>query len=193
MAKPYPLFAAVIAAILVLLTDDYTNAQTKHNVMNNDTSKMIIARTFDAPLAEVWNAWVQAEVVKRWWGPVGFTAPVARIDFKVGGVSLVCMRSPDGFEIFNTWTYTQITPMSKIEFVQHFTDATGKVIEPSSIGLPQGIPHQVPHVITFRDLGREKTEITIVESGYTNAQVVEISRSGMASVLEKLAAEVENK
>jgi len=64
-------------------------------------------------------------------------------------------------------------------------------IKPNHIGLPPGIPDQLPHTITFKDLGKGKTEITIVESGYTNAQVVEMSKSGMASVLDKLTAEVE--
>jgi hypothetical protein len=43
------------------------------------------------------------------------------------------------------------------------------------------------------DLGKGKTEMTIVESGYTDAQVVEISKAGMASVLDKLAVEVEKR
>lgn len=159
--------------------------------MNSDTTKMTITRTFNASVEKVWNAWSRSELVKRWWGPVSFIAPVADIDFRVGGVSLVCMRSPDGLEIYNTWTYTRIDPMTRIEFVQHFTDAKRKQIKPTDIGLPPGIPDEVPHVITFRDLGNNKTEITIVESGYTNAQVAEFSKTGMASVLDKLAAEVE--
>lgn len=161
--------------------------------MGNDTTKMIITRTFNAPLEKVWRAWTKSEQVMRWWGPVGFTAPVANIDFREGGMSLVCMRSPEGFEIYNSWTYTGIVPMTSIRFIQHFTDSTGKKIRPSDIGLPPGIPDEVPHEITFKDLGKGKTEITIIESGYTNAQVVEISKAGMASVLNKLAAEVERR
>jgi uncharacterized protein YndB with AHSA1/START domain len=194
MTRRHHLLAALMAAGLLLLTGNFTVAQTPQlNHMQSDTTKMIITRAFNAPLEKVWNAWSKGELVKRWWGPMGFTAPVANINFKKGGVSLVCMRSPDGFEIYNTWTYTLIAPMNRIEFVQHFTDAAKNVIKPSSIGLPPGIPDEVPHAITFKDLGNGKTEITIVESGYTNAQVVEISKAGMASVLDKLAAEVERK
>jgi uncharacterized protein YndB with AHSA1/START domain len=165
----------------------------KNSIIVNTDTKMIITRSFHAPLEKVWNAWTKSELVMRWWGPVGFTAPMANIDFREGGISLVCMRSPEGFEIYNTWTYTRIVPMTSIEFVQHFADKAGNKIKPADSGLPPGIPDQVPHAITFRDLGGGKTEMTIVESGYTNAQVVEISKAGMASVLDKLAVEVEKR
>ena len=190
------LFAALFTWTFVLTPEagSGTIGQTsKLNHMNNDTTKMIITRTFNAPLEKVWDAWTTSELVMRWWGPLGFTAPVANIDFRVGGVSLVCMRSAEGFEIYNSWTYTRIVPMTSIEFIQHFTDSAGNKIKPADIGLPPGIPDQVPHAITFKDMGKGKAEITIVESGYSNAKVVEISKAGMASVLDKLSAEVEKK
>jgi len=169
-----------------------SNAQhANQQVMANDTTKMTITRQFNAPVEKLWNAWKEGASVMRWWGPEGFTCPVAKMNFKVGSTSLVCMRSPDGFEIYNSWTYTKIVPSNSIEFVQHFTDSAGNKINPSDIGLPPGIPDQVPHVITFKDVGKGRTEITIVESGYANAQVAEISKGGMASVLNKLALEVE--
>jgi uncharacterized protein YndB with AHSA1/START domain len=67
---------------------------------------MVITKMIDAPIASVWRAWSEESLVKQWWGPRMFTAPLAKMDFKVGGKSLVCMRSPDGFEIYNTWAYT---------------------------------------------------------------------------------------
>jgi uncharacterized protein YndB with AHSA1/START domain len=181
-----------VVVVLCLATNCYAQT-TKPQRMSNDTTQMIITRSFAAPLEKVWTAWTEGEIVKRWWGPQGFTAPVANIDFREGGSSLVCMKSPDGFEIYNTWTYTKITPMNRIEFVQHFSNKEGIRIKAQDIGLPPGIPFEVPHSITFKDLGNQKTEITIVESGYTNAQVAEISKMGMTSVLDKLAAEVEKK
>ena len=187
MQRIIALGAAAFLLAVVTLQAQHSTQQT----MAGDTTKMTIARTLNAPVEKIWNAWKEEAAVRRWWGPEGFTCPVAKMDFKVGGKSLVCMRSPDGFEIYNSWTYTAIEPMKSIGFVQRFTDVTGKEIKPSSIGMPPGIPDEVPHLITFKDLGKGKTEILIVESGYGNAQVAEISKGGMASVLNKLAAEVE--
>jgi len=80
------------------------------------TKNMVLTRTFDAPLEKVWQAWSDAELVKQWWGPQGFTCPVADMDFREGGTSLVCMRAPaeyGGQDMYNTWTYTKIMPMQR--------------------------------------------------------------------------------
>ena len=39
------------------------------------------------------------------WGPNGFTSPCAEIDFREGGISLVCMRAPEemgGQDLYST-------------------------------------------------------------------------------------------
>ena len=56
---------------------------------------LVIAHVFDVPVEQVWNAWVDPEMIKQWWGPDGFTAPLVWIDFREGGTSLVCMSSPE--------------------------------------------------------------------------------------------------
>ena len=152
-----------------------------------ESMEMTLTRTFDAPLQEVWAAWTDAEMIKKWWGPEGFTAPVAEVDFREGGSSLVCMSSPAYEEIYNTWTYTKIVPMERIEFVQHFTDKDRNPLDPAAIGMPAGIPKEVPHIIVFKGLGNGKTELSITEQGYTSAGVVEMSKAGMNQSLDKMA------
>jgi uncharacterized protein YndB with AHSA1/START domain len=58
--------------------------------------ELIITRTFKAPRMLMWMAWTNAEMLKLWWGPRGFTAPVVKIDLHEGGKYLVSMRSPEG-------------------------------------------------------------------------------------------------
>jgi hypothetical protein len=81
--------------------------------------------------------------------------------------------------------------MKSIEFIQHFTDNSGNKLKPSDIGMPPGIPDEVPHIITFRKIDNDKSELTITELGYANAQIVEMSKAGTSSMLEKFASEVE--
>jgi len=59
-------------------------------------------------------------------------------------------------------------------------------VDPAAIGMPPGIPAEVPHTITFKDLGDGKTEITIVEEGYTSQGAVEMSKMGMSQCLDKM-------
>ena len=158
---------------------------------NPETFDMVIARTFDAPVSELWRAWTEGDYLREWWGPTGFTAPIAEMDVREGGTSLVAMRAPDdmgGFEHFHTWTYHKVVPEKRMEFVQHFTDRDGSPIDPASVGMPEGIPLQVPHVLTFDDAPSGGTEFTVTERGYTAPEVVELSRAGMNQCLDKLAA-----
>jgi len=72
-------------------------------------------------------------MIKKWWGPKGFTVPVVKMDFREGGVSLVSMQAPQdmgGFIIYNTWTYTRILPKERLEFILKFTDKAGNMLNP---------------------------------------------------------------
>jgi pimeloyl-ACP methyl ester carboxylesterase/uncharacterized protein YndB with AHSA1/START domain len=157
-----------------------------------ETMKSVVSsRVFSAPVEEVWKAWSESDYVKQWWDPAGFTCPVAEMNFREGGKSLVCMKWPEemgGAEIYSTWTYTKIIPNEKIEFIFNFSDKDGNKISPSDIGMPDGIPDDVPHVITFKNAGNGKTEMTVSEYGYTNDQVVDLSKQGLDQSLDKMAA-----
>jgi len=151
-----------------------------------DTYDVTSAREFAAPATEVWRAWSDPEYVRQWWGPDGFTSPSADLDFRVGGTSLVCMRAPAEFggqDMYNTWTYRRIEPISLIEFDNAFTDATGAGIDP-----PPRVPTVVPHVVTFAPLPSGGTAMTVTEFGYRDEQMRDQSKAGLEQCLDKMAA-----
>ncbi|MPZ98686.1 MAG: SRPBCC domain-containing protein [Dehalococcoidia bacterium] len=156
-----------------------------------ETHDVLITRVFNAPVEQVWNAWVESDQVRQWWGPQGFTSPLAEMDVREGGRSLVCMRAPaemGGQDLFNTWTYTKVVLHQRLEYVFEFTDQDGTAFNPAEVGMPAGIPKGVPHEITFKNLGTGGTEVTVRESGYTAEDVMEMSRQGMTQCLDKMAS-----
>ena len=195
--KPYSITVAgfaISAALLISLPgaakQNFIVASMLKDKMKPDTFNMTTTRVFNAPLEQVWRAWSTEEFVKQWWGPKGFTCPLAKMEFKEGAVSLVCMRAPKeygGQDMYNTWRYQKIEPMTRIEYILNFTDKDGNKLDPALTGMPPGIPKNVPHVITFKDLGDNRTEVTVTEYGYTSAEIVELSRSGMNECLDKMA------
>jgi uncharacterized protein YndB with AHSA1/START domain len=179
---------AIVAAIAF-------STQGSPSSMTTETKNMTVTRTFDAPVENVWKHWSDSDKVTKWWGPKGFTSPLAKMDFREGGVSLVCMRAPKefgGFDMYNTWTYKKIVPHERIEFTLNFSDNDGNKLDPAKMGLPPGIPMDVPHVITFKALSDKKTEVTITEYGYTTDQAVETSKAGMEECLDKMAASLKS-
>lgn len=154
---------------------------------------VVVNRVFDAPVARVWRAWTDPEDVRRWWGPTGFTAPLARMDVREGGTSLVCMRAPaeyGGQELYHTWTYGAIERPARLAFVSRFADRDGATIDPAQAGIPAGVPREVPHVISLTALGDDRTELIVTEYGYGTAEARDLSRSGMEQCLDKMAAVV---
>jgi uncharacterized protein YndB with AHSA1/START domain len=148
---------------------------------------LVVTRVFDAPVERVWQAWTESELVMRWWGPQGFTSPLARMDVREGGTSLVCMRSPQGQDLYNTWAYTRIVPLQQIEFIQNFSDQDGNKVHPAQIGLPPDIPQDVRNLVEFKSVGDNKTELRVTEFGYASQQVLELSKMGLEQCLDKMA------
>ena len=149
---------------------------------------LVVTRVFDAPVEAVWKAWTDAEQVKKWWGPDGFTAPVAKLDFREGGTSLVCMSSPEYGDMYSTWKYVEIVPMRRIEYIHNLADKIGNKIDPTVVGMPADFPQDQLNVVTFKAVSDDMTEITVTEYDWTVGQMVEMSKMGLEQCLNKMAA-----
>lgn len=149
---------------------------------------VVAHRTVDAPVERVWAAWTEPEGVRAWWGPSGWTCPDAAMDVRVGGASRVTMRSPDGHDLHNLWTYTLVDAPRRLEYVLEFCDASGRVVDPADLGLPPGIPVPVPHVVTCAPLPAGGTALTVTELGYASEAARDLSLAGLEQTLDKLVA-----
>jgi len=157
--------------------------------MKND--KLIIERIFDAPVKEVWKYFSEAELYKKWWGPEGFSAPVIKMDFRVGGKFLGAMHGPKGSEfdkdLWSMGTYKEIVPHKKIVVTDSFADANGNIVPSSYYGM-EGFPLEMFITLEFEDLG-ERTKLTLTHSGIKG--ISDKDREGMNegwnSSLNKLA------
>ncbi len=67
--------------------------------------EIVITRIFDAPRQRVWEAWTEPDKFMQWWGPKDYTSPTSKIDLRVGGTYLACLRSPEGQDYWSTGTY----------------------------------------------------------------------------------------
>jgi uncharacterized protein YndB with AHSA1/START domain len=157
---------------------------------SNEVERMVITRLFNAPRELVWKAWTNPQYVMQWWGPKGFTAPVCKMDFRVGGKYLVCMKSPDGQEFWNGGEYYEIVLNEKIVYTMYFADAQGNKVEAATYGIEHEAIDEEPDVITFEDLGNGQTKVTLVgnetmENATKSGQV-----EGWNQILDKIAAVV---
>jgi uncharacterized protein YndB with AHSA1/START domain len=160
---------------------------------NNQIQKkdLVMTRVFDASVEQVWKAWSDAADVMRWWGPTGFTCPLAEIAFREGGTSLVAMRPPKEFgnqDLYSTWAYRKIVPIERIEYIHNLADKDGNKVDPTALGMPPDFPQDQLHTITFKALDANKTELTVTEHDWPQGEMVKMSEMGMNQCLDKMAA-----
>jgi len=57
--------------------------------------EIVSTRIFDFSRELVFRAWSEAEHLKNWWGPAGFTNTFIEFDFRVGGKWSFIMHGPE--------------------------------------------------------------------------------------------------
>ena len=117
----------------------------------------VISRTFDAPRKKVWQAWTERERLMQWFGPKGFTMPVAKMDFRPGGTCHSCLRSPEGHEMWGKFIYREIVAPERLVYVQHFSDREGGITRHP---LSPTWPLQMLTTVTFAEQNA-KTLLTV--------------------------------
>ncbi len=129
--------------------------QDKPAVSQGD--EFIISRVFDAPRDLVWKAFTQAEHLKHWWGPKGFTARVLKLDLRPGGIFHYRLQGPDGQVVWGKFIYREIVAPERIVHTVSFSDENlGLTKHPMSPDWPM----EMLSTVTFADEGG-KTRMTV--------------------------------
>lgn len=149
-----------------------------------EENSIIIERVFDAPVETVWKAWTTPEIVKRWWGPEGFTAPSIKIDLREGGKYIYAMHGPAGTEwdkdMYSAGIFKEIVPGKKLVVTDYFSDSEGNKADPTEHGLSDDMPVEMNVTITFDEQEDGKTKVTLNYPKPENqAQFEAMLKSGM--------------
>jgi uncharacterized protein YndB with AHSA1/START domain len=96
-------------------------SEKKENDASHVSGRRIkINRLVNAPRDLVWKMWTEAEHIKHWWGPQGFTNSISKMDVKEGGEWEFIMHGPDGTDYKNKHVYREILPPEKL-VLEHVT------------------------------------------------------------------------
>jgi uncharacterized protein YndB with AHSA1/START domain len=112
------------------------------------------------------------------------------MDFRVGGKSLFCMKTPDGQEFWNGVEYHEIVPYEKIVSLMYFADSKGNKVDAADYGIEHEALEDAYDVTLFEDLGNGQTKLTFIgnepmESAKNSGQL-----EGWNQILDKIAAVV---
>jgi uncharacterized protein YndB with AHSA1/START domain len=125
---------------------------------------IVMTRIINASRQAVWDAWTNPEQYKKWWGPTGYTCPVATLDVNIGGRYHSAMQSPEGQLFWSAGTYIELVVFERIVCTDSFSDTEGNILNASELGFPGVWPTELLVTITFQD-DSGKTKMTVRHEG----------------------------
>jgi len=159
------------------------------NLTDKASGEITITREFAAPRELVWKAWTDPDLLMRWWGPKDFSAPSIKIDLRVGGNYLYCMRSPEGQDYWSTGRFLEVEESARIVCTDSFADSAGNVVPASHYGMEGEMPLELRVELDFKESGG-KTRFILRHLGMPAGRDRDLAVQGWNESLDKLAAVV---
>ncbi|GAB2772718.1 hypothetical protein GCM10027275_14560 [Rhabdobacter roseus] len=143
--------------------------------VDKENNKIRVERAFAAPVANVWAAWTQAELLDQWWAPKPWQAKTKTMDFREGGHWLYAMVGPEGEEHWARADYQSIVPTKAFTAQDAFCDENGTINDAlpgahwSNTFQPQGDHATVVSIeITFKELSDLESHLEMgFKEGFT--------------------------
>ena len=84
--------------------------------------EVTVERVFEAPRQNVFDALTKPELIKRWYGPEGWSLEVCEVDLKVEGKWRFVLRQPEGKMIAQFGVYKEIAPPARLVNTESWED-----------------------------------------------------------------------
>jgi uncharacterized protein YndB with AHSA1/START domain len=86
---------------------------------------ILVAREFNTPLADVWRAYTEPDLLDQWWGPAPWRAETKTMNFSPGGYWLYAMVSPENQRHWARMNYIAISRHRSFTVEDAFCDEDG--------------------------------------------------------------------
>lgn len=140
-------------------------------VVESSANVVRIERSFRANAEEVFDAWTNEEVIRRWFRPqAGWREPSAEVDLRVGGAIRVVMRSPSNEPVGAGGEYILVERPHRLVFTWTFDD------DPSNQQLIE---------IDFIEEG-ETTRVVFVNSDISDRERRDSQEDGWSTCIDEM-------
>ncbi|HLU68823.1 MAG TPA: SRPBCC domain-containing protein [Kofleriaceae bacterium] len=94
---------------------------------------VVMERTYEAPVEDLWELWTTREGFESWWGPEGFRVEVHELDLRVGGAlaydmiasdpEVIAVMQKQGIPLSHPTrgTFVEIEPLRRLK-IRHMID-----------------------------------------------------------------------
>lgn len=120
--------------------------------------RFVINRSFNAPIATLWDMWTNPAHVSRWLPPSGATMQFIEINIREGGTSRYAMTTDAGLTMYGRVHYLQLSAPNQLVYTQEFCDETGQI---SRHPFAPTWPATMLTTVTLSDEGPDRTRVTV--------------------------------
>ncbi|MBS1963265.1 MAG: SRPBCC domain-containing protein [Bdellovibrionales bacterium] len=136
---------------------------------NGEKDLFVINRSFEAPIAKVFEMWSKAEHLAKWLPPTGFSMNVVRGELRPG--SEIFYNMTDGkTTMWGKVKYLEISPVHLMRYTQEFSDEHGNMSRHPHAPL---WPETMLTNVRFESEGENLTRVTVRWEPYGKATEAE--------------------
>jgi len=144
-----------------------------------DELTLLLERVLPAPRSLVFRMHAEPELLARWWGPRGFTAPSVELDLRVGGGYRIEMQPPDGDRFFLAGQFRRVDPPAHLGYTFRWED-------------PDPDDRETIVAFSLRDLG-ESTEVIVEQGVFATEARRALHEQGWTETLDRLLDLITNR
>lgn len=104
-----------------------TTTQKNSIVKDLNEKSILVSREFEAPLADVWRAYTESDLLDQWWGPSPWHVETKQMNFKPGGYWLYAMCGPQGEKHWARMDYLAVDHHKSFDVQDSFCDENGTI------------------------------------------------------------------
>ncbi len=117
----------------------------------SDELTLHLERVLPAPRSLVFGAHAEPDLLAKWWGPTGFSAPSIELDLRVGGRYRIAMQPPDGVLFYLSGEFLEVDPSTRLAYTFQWEDpdpddretivtfSLGDLDESTEVSVDQGV------------------------------------------------------
>ncbi len=129
----------------------------------------VINRSFRAPLATVFEAWINPKQLSQWLAPTGHSMEFFKADIREGGESHYMMTNGK-ITLYGKTQYIEIREPQRLVYLQRFCDEKGEI---SRHPLAPTWPETMKTTVNFAEEAPDQTRITVTWEVYGEATQAE--------------------
>lgn len=138
--------------------------------------KIEVSKDFEAPVEQLYKAWIEEEALKAWWHPMNNDLVAVTNELEEGGAIKYVFQNKDGQHAFTiNGVYKEVQPVQKLVYTWNWEVAS------DNIGSSNYLLH-----ISFEDAGNGRSKLQIVQDDFKEDEAVQPHQQGWEEALNSL-------